>query len=387
MMTIAEQAYSPAVEKSTHGRLFFIDHLRVFLSILVIIHHLAITYGAVSYWYYVEVPKDIVTPLVTVLIILLNQAYFMGCFFLIAGYFVAGSYERKGFRNFLRDRLLRLGLPILAFMFLMSPIISYAGYISIAPALRRGSSLSFVEFLPISIGPGPLWFLEALLILSIVYAFWRHVGNRKQPNEEARTLPKLPHIVLFTILLGIITFLWRIWVPIGYYVPIIGFPSASHLPQYVSLFMIGIYASRRAWFEQISTKSGRLAFAVAFLATLFIFPFALGQNETAFLGGINIKSLAYSFWEAIFCINVGIGLIGLFHKRLNHQWSISSFLAQNSYAAYIIHTAVIVALAIALKGLELHALLKFGLSIIIGVPLCFLSAALIRKIPGFGAIL
>src|SRR5215472_15484641 len=43
------------------SRLFFIDHLRVLLIILVIMHHLAITYGAAGSWYYQDPTKDTLT--------------------------------------------------------------------------------------------------------------------------------------------------------------------------------------------------------------------------------------------------------------------------------------------------------------------------------------
>ena len=38
------------------GRLLFMDNLRVFLTILVVLHHLAITYGASGSWFYLERP-------------------------------------------------------------------------------------------------------------------------------------------------------------------------------------------------------------------------------------------------------------------------------------------------------------------------------------------
>src|ERR1700730_8163280 len=42
-------------------RLFFMDNLRVFLTILVIMHHLAITYGAAGSWYYYDPTKNLLT--------------------------------------------------------------------------------------------------------------------------------------------------------------------------------------------------------------------------------------------------------------------------------------------------------------------------------------
>ena len=45
----------------------------------------------------------------------------MGFFFLLAGYFTPASLERKGYARFLGDRFLRLGLPLLAFIFILGP--------------------------------------------------------------------------------------------------------------------------------------------------------------------------------------------------------------------------------------------------------------------------
>ncbi|MBV9792236.1 MAG: acyltransferase family protein, partial [Chloroflexi bacterium] len=97
----------PAPQSS--ARLVFVDTLRVALTILVVMHHLAVTYGASAPWYYIEAPQDDgLTFIVLLIFILFNQAWFMGCFFLIAGYFTPASYDRKGAGAFLKDRLLRL---------------------------------------------------------------------------------------------------------------------------------------------------------------------------------------------------------------------------------------------------------------------------------------
>ncbi len=40
------------------ARLFFIDHLRAALVILVVLHHLALVYGGIPPFYYFEPPAD-----------------------------------------------------------------------------------------------------------------------------------------------------------------------------------------------------------------------------------------------------------------------------------------------------------------------------------------
>jgi hypothetical protein len=56
------------------------------------------------------------------LFIFFNQAWFMGAFFLLAGYFVPGSYDKKGAGSFLKERLIRLGIPLIIWIFVLNPI-------------------------------------------------------------------------------------------------------------------------------------------------------------------------------------------------------------------------------------------------------------------------
>src|ERR1700734_3007689 len=110
---------------------FYIDNLRSAMTALVILHHTAITYGAIGGWFWGEVqPSRSPSSILLILFCSTNQAYFMGFFFLLAGYFSPASLERKGYARFIADRFLRLGLPLLAFGLLLGPltaaIVNYA---------------------------------------------------------------------------------------------------------------------------------------------------------------------------------------------------------------------------------------------------------------------
>jgi hypothetical protein len=113
---VAMQAGSRRLESS---RLLFMDNLRVFLTILVVLHHLAITYGASGSWFYRERPTTELAGTLLSLLTMLDHFYFMGLFFLIAGYFVPKALDRKGPVQFLKDRLVRLGIPLVAYSFLI----------------------------------------------------------------------------------------------------------------------------------------------------------------------------------------------------------------------------------------------------------------------------
>ena len=104
-------------------RELYIDRLRTALTALVVVFHAAVTYGAIGAWFYHEVDPSLKpSSLLLTLFCATNQAYFMGLFFLLAGYFTPGALERKGYARFLLERCLRLGLPLLVFGLLLAPL-------------------------------------------------------------------------------------------------------------------------------------------------------------------------------------------------------------------------------------------------------------------------
>src|SRR5512135_1384592 len=96
-------------------RMLYVDNIRLTLTVILVVFHLAITYGAVGSWFYVERPSEMISSVLLTLFTALNQGYFMGLFYFAAGYFVPISLDRKGTWGFLRDRLIRLGIPLLFF--------------------------------------------------------------------------------------------------------------------------------------------------------------------------------------------------------------------------------------------------------------------------------
>ena len=100
-------------------RLIYLDNIRIFLTVIVVLHHLAITYGAPGGWYYREFEfnqLDTITLAVLVLFSAANQAYFMGFFFFLSGYFSGRSLQHKSHGQYLFQRVTRLGLPFLLFV-------------------------------------------------------------------------------------------------------------------------------------------------------------------------------------------------------------------------------------------------------------------------------
>src|ERR1035438_8006239 len=232
----------------------YIDRLRSVMTSMVILHHTAITYGAPGGWFWTELkPSGSPTGLLLTLFVSTNQAYFMGFFFLLAGYFTPASLERKGYARFIGDRFLRLGLPLLAFGLLLGPLTAAmvtcaqgGGFWPTFASLWRHRQ--FIN--------GPLWFAQALLIFSLGYCAWRAVLGAPLANAQ-RTKKPVPAYLwwLFSaVAVGATALAIRQVVPVGQNV--IGL-QLGDFASYIFLFAVGISAWRNDWLRQLNWKDAR----------------------------------------------------------------------------------------------------------------------------------
>ena len=68
-------------------RMFYLDNLRLSFTILVILHHVCLTYTGEKGWYYYDLIQDPFTNLVMVLLMTINRNWVLHCFFLVATIF------------------------------------------------------------------------------------------------------------------------------------------------------------------------------------------------------------------------------------------------------------------------------------------------------------
>ena len=92
-------------------------------------------------------------------------------------------------------------------------------------------------------------------------------------------------------------------------------------------------------------------------------------------------------WDSTFAVGMTLAAITFFRRFFNKKSGLGTFLAQQSYAVYIIHIPLVIFIAYGLRGIEMASMLKFGLAALIIVPTCFIVAAIIRKIPGVSRII
>lgn len=374
-----ETIVTAASAVKSSARVLYLDNLRILLTTLVILLHLAIGYGAAGDWYYNEdgpiaMPSTILLPMFNAV----NQAFFMGMFFMIASYLTPSSYERKGARKYLADRLKRLGIPILVYALVIQPLFVYV--------LRwHNGENPFAR--PPAFGVGPMWFVETLLLFSLAYVAWRLIiPTRAVVADASHThAPGNAVIALFALALGLATFVWRIWFPVGWWFEPLHLQLA-HFPQYVALLALGLVAYQRNWFAALATRQGKrwLWLALALVPIFLLIGAAGGAlegNIAPFMGGATWQSLAFSVWEQFMCAAMIISLLVLFRERFNYQGALAKTLSGDAYAVYFIHAPVIVLLALALSGVQIEMGLKFLFVAPVAVALSFLVGHYVRQLP------
>ncbi|MFX1256329.1 MAG: acyltransferase family protein [Promethearchaeota archaeon] len=380
-------------------RLYFVDNLRILLTILVIMHHTTITYGALGSWYFRDPNTDELSSILLTIIAALDQGFFMGLFFFISAYFVPGSYNRKGARKFLKDRFIRLGIPILIYTIIVNPILNYLVILQTQSEVE----ISFIEFylsyfqswegfLNFINGNGPLWFIVMLLVFALFYCSWREIKKKKSEKNSVQKPPNNLKIVIIVIIMSVFTFLIRLWFPMDGGDVILNIQLAF-VVQYIIMLILGVIAYKRDWFRNISDSQGKLWLAIAFLSIIYFFTIALlggafEGNIYKFQGGFYWQAFAYSIWESFYCIGMSIGLVTLFRKKFNTQGKASKILSENSYTIYLIHAPVLVSIAILFVGLLIPPLLKFAIVLFIVLLLCYvISHFILRRIPGTKRVL
>ena len=105
------------------GRLYFVDNLRVFVILATVVHHSANPYAGDPTWFYKH-PADQVERLISP-IQLLTPSYSMAILLIFSGYLLAGSFERRNFGTYLRQKFLHLGVPMCIGFFLYIPLLQY----------------------------------------------------------------------------------------------------------------------------------------------------------------------------------------------------------------------------------------------------------------------
>ena len=337
-------------------RLYYLDNLKVCLTVLVIMHHAGLAYGHGGDWAYTPSNPAEFMPWIWHFFST-NAAFFMGLYFFISGYFVPGSFDKQGSKQFVQKKLLRLGIPLL---FMGSLICVLSGKLEISH----------------------MWFVESLLVFCLIYALIRHwvapIGS------ECNSKPTIIGLLIVALLMGIGSHFIRqvspqdhwIW-PFG----IIPLPmEPAHYLQYVMMFVLGILAYRFHWLDKMGNGTG-------FTTLLVGVALAVGNYLRDDGPWNDFVWQWFGIYESLMCVFICFGLMWLFRESVNGTSRFWQWCAAQSYGAYIFHLLLMIVLQHVVDSIWMGAFGKFLFIGIVATILAFGLTWIVRMIPGVKRVL
>jgi peptidoglycan/LPS O-acetylase OafA/YrhL len=370
---IATAAAVPPLIRSSAAsvtqRLVFFDNLRVVAMAMVILQHVGQAYGPTGGAWLIQEPDKavVLSPFFTV-----NRSFGMSLFFMIAGYFMVVSCDRKGAMPFLKDRALRLGLPLLGWCVFMEFL---QAFVFAVPA--NGYTRGVVW--PVEVAH--MWFVEHLLIYSAIYAGWRLLRRgRTFTGSTPSRVPPWWAIAAFALVLALVSFAVRTWYPIDHWVYLLGFIKVAwaDVPRDLSFFIIGAVAYRQGWLLGFSSRAGRIWLGTGVLLAALWYGYTLAMPQRAFAGEA-LGTLPHAIWESLLCMSMCIGLTVVFRDLWNRQSVLGKKMARGQYATYVFHIGVVLLFQWALMGLAAAPFVKFVLASLLSVPAAFMLGYWVRK--------
>lgn len=335
--TVSPRAIVPGARPAaTAVRLYFLDHLRAAIILLVILLHASMTYMAYPpEWWYVIEPENSLA--LTALVLLLDVPNMQVLFF-IAGFFAYGSLEKYGPGRFLRQKALRIGLPWVVGVVFLAPLITY-----LIP-FTRGIAPSYLEFWTgefwgVFYQQSVYWFLGVLLLLFVVLAAFYKWEPSLQGIPRRPEMPPRPFFIKFWAFMTVWYFVSSAVVPADTWLNalrIIVYQPAR-LGLYAGYFILGIIADRRGWFRAGGFQPNLEWWGpVTFLTGITY----LGIQLTWAEGGILLLAIEAALFNA-FCLSALMAGTALFQRFVNRPTRAWTSLGRNAYAIYYLHPLIL----------------------------------------------
>jgi glucans biosynthesis protein C len=353
-------------------RQYWADNLRVLVIAAVVVFHTATAYLGGPSWYFMQrttsgawsaltFPGEVIA------------VFALGPLFLVAGWFAARSLAHRGADAFARARLLRLGVPLIAFIFLVNGLSDYVGQ------LRDRGHPSLTGLLRTSFGLGPMWFVAALLTFSLAYFLLRRLGvpaaKRRRPAAQV--------VVAAAALIAVTAFLtWQRW-PLDDGSTFLDARWAEW-PQGAVLFAVGAWAGEAGFLDDLAARARRLGWsavaAVTLLAGLLGYEQSRGALEST-LHGAGWSTILMAVLYGIISVTYAVWFTATIRARWSGSGPLRARAGQASYASYFLHPLVVTAIMVAFASLALAPELKFLIVAVAGVPACFLVGFAMTRIP------
>ena len=356
-------------------RLLYIDNLRWMCILLLFPVHTATIFCAGWYGYYVS--SDYSSSAAHCFYVSV-ETWIMPLLFCIAGMSTKFALQNRTSLVYLKERVTKLLVPFLAGMVFICPIIAYYA-LKFHTGYTGSFAGAFVHFFSSiqniharngiygDFSVEHLWFILFLFVISVVALGVILLGQKQTKLHLHLKNVSLPVLGLLFIPIWLLNF--------------IGIEVAEYtFISYFAMFLIGYYLLaidsvqvqlEKYWAVLLS------AWIILTIGGIWVGGIVLGHSEL--LWG-NSAIFVLTGWTGV------LTLMGVGRHLFNFTNNFAAYMGAASYPVYIIHQAILVAIAYYVVMLAIPPVLQFAAIVIFSLFLTFACYEIIRRIPVIRAL-
>lgn len=391
-------SHSAAIGAEAHAapkakaRNLSLDRARTFLTLVVLLHHAVIPY---TYFGHTDPASWIGFDVV----VLATDSFFMAMFFFLSGLFTWPGIARKAPSVFLRDRLLRLGLPFAIAAFTVIPLAYYA------IALRHDPELTFAAFWwkTVTVGPwpsGPIWFVWVLLAFDLTASLLYRVSAHLVDPGNRVSLAGFERPFVFWLMLAVVSIVVYVpaliyfggsrWFEFGPFSV-----QASRILLYFAYFFIGASIGAANFDRGILSAAGQLPKSrwLWVIATLLFYGlmWVMIYVKREILGNPDPQphwhQAIYGTFLVLFSASILLAILAFFLHSTAGGPNLLDRMQADAYGMFLVHYPIALWIQYALFDYLLPAIVKAAIGFVLTVILSWGVTAGLRKIPGASHVL
>ena len=377
----------------TKARNAALDRARTFLTLVVLLHHSVIPY---TYFGHTD-PKSWIG---FDCVVLATDSFFMAMFFFLSGLFVWPGLGHKAPHVFVRDRLIRLGLPFAVAAVTIIPIAYYA------IELRQHPGTSFAAFWwkTVTVGPwpsGPLWFLWVLLAFDLTASLLYRLSSTLLDPINRLSLKGFERPATFWLFFAVATAI--VYVPlVVYYGQNDWFDffgpfavQASRVLLYAAYFFIGAGIGAANFDRGVLSANGQLPETRWLWLIVTLIPYCLMWGmiyiKREILGNpypLPAWYLAiYGLFFVLFSAAILFAILAFFLHSKTPGPTLLDRMQADAYGMFLVHYPIVLWLQYWLFDFDWPAIVKAAIAFVLTVLLSWAATAALRKIPGATRVL
>ena len=351
-------------------RYHFIDNLRWFTVVLVLIYHVFYNFNAQGVFGGIGGFREHQwwDTVCTVL-----YPWFMPLMFVLAGASSRYALKHRTAKEFRQERARKLLVPSTLGLLIFGWVLGFVNMKAGGGAMPEGLPFAVKFFIGVISGTGPLWFIQDLYIFSLLLFVVRKVldADRVEAWLDKLTDSKINGVI--------ITFIFMLWPLAQTQIDEVGtFDGLFNLYRpiyYFVVFLVGyyIFSSERVH-KFLSDRVVSNGIGIVMLTGFFFLKRFYGEDYTS---PVALQSLECS----LYCGSAVFVVVGVFKRWFDFSTPFTQYMTRSSFGLYVVHMTVCTSACLWLQGTGLPLWLIYSFALIATFVGSIVLWEILRRIP------